>query len=85
MSNFLRQMAETSSARAEAAQASFTDDALDRPTYPLRLGAFDLIAEIKNRYPENTRVKAVVTNLTDYGCFAELEEGVEGLVHVFDG
>jgi small subunit ribosomal protein S1 len=39
-------------------------------------------SEIKNRYPENTRVKAVVTNLTDYGCFAELEEGVEGLVHV---
>jgi small subunit ribosomal protein S1 len=38
--------------------------------------------EIKGRYPENTRVKAVVTNLTDYGCFAELEEGVEGLVHV---
>jgi small subunit ribosomal protein S1 len=38
--------------------------------------------EIKNRYPENTRVKAIVTNLTDYGCFAELEEGVEGLVHV---
>ncbi len=37
---------------------------------------------IKNRYPENTKVKAVVTNLTDYGCFAELEEGVEGLVHV---
>lgn len=38
--------------------------------------------EIKGRYPENTRVKAIVTNLTDYGCFAELEEGVEGLVHV---
>jgi small subunit ribosomal protein S1 len=37
---------------------------------------------IKQRYPENTRVKAVITNLTDYGCFAELEEGVEGLVHV---
>ena len=37
---------------------------------------------IKGRYPENTRVKAIVTNLTDYGCFAELEEGVEGLVHV---
>lgn len=37
---------------------------------------------IKARYPENTKVKAVVTNLTDYGCFAELEEGVEGLVHV---
>ena len=37
---------------------------------------------IKQRYPENKQVKAVVTNLTDYGCFAELEEGVEGLVHV---
>ena len=37
---------------------------------------------IKQRYPENSKVKAVVTNLTDYGCFAELETGVEGLVHV---
>ena len=37
---------------------------------------------IKGRYPKNARVKAVVTNLTDYGCFAELETGVEGLVHV---
>ena len=39
-------------------------------------------AEIKARYPENAQVTAKVTNLTDYGCFAELEEGVEGLVHV---
>ncbi len=37
---------------------------------------------IKQRYPEKSRVKARITNLTDYGCFAELEEGVEGLVHV---
>jgi len=37
---------------------------------------------IKARYPENSRIRARVTNLTDYGCFAELEEGVEGLVHV---
>ena len=37
---------------------------------------------IKERYPEGMKVQAVVTNLTDYGCFAELEEGVEGLVHV---
>ncbi|TXG97878.1 MAG: 30S ribosomal protein S1 [Nevskiaceae bacterium] len=37
---------------------------------------------ITARYPEGTRVQARVTNLTDYGCFAELEEGVEGLVHV---
>ena len=38
--------------------------------------------EITNRYPEGSRVNARVTNLTDYGCFAEIEEGVEGLVHV---
>ncbi len=38
--------------------------------------------DIKSRYPENTKVRATVTNLTDYGCFAELEDGVEGLVHV---
>ena len=38
--------------------------------------------EITRRYPEGSRVKATVTNLTDYGCFAEIEEGVEGLVHV---
>ena len=38
--------------------------------------------QIKERYPENTRVTARVSNLTDYGCFAEIEEGVEGLVHV---
>ncbi len=38
--------------------------------------------DITRRYPEHARVPAVVTNLTDYGCFAEIEEGVEGLVHV---
>ena len=39
-------------------------------------------SDIVARYPRNTRVPATVTNLTDYGCFAELEPGVEGLVHV---
>ena len=39
-------------------------------------------AAITNRYPEGAKVKATITNLTDYGCFAEIEEGVEGLVHV---
>ena len=37
---------------------------------------------LTRRYPEQARVQATVTNLTDYGCFAEIEEGVEGLVHV---
>ena len=37
---------------------------------------------LTRRYPEGAKVVATVTNLTDYGCFAEIEEGVEGLVHV---
>jgi len=37
---------------------------------------------VQDRYPEGAKVKARVTNLTDYGCFAELEDGIEGLVHV---
>jgi small subunit ribosomal protein S1 len=37
---------------------------------------------IAKRYPEGTRLTGKVTNLTDYGCFVEIEEGVEGLVHV---
>jgi small subunit ribosomal protein S1 len=38
--------------------------------------------DIKARYPVGARTSAKITNLTDYGCFAELEDGVEGLVHV---
>jgi small subunit ribosomal protein S1 len=38
--------------------------------------------DITRRYPEGTRMFGKVTNLTDYGCFVEIEEGVEGLVHV---
>ena len=37
---------------------------------------------IATRYPAGTRVTGKVNNLTDYGCFVEIEEGVEGLVHV---
>ncbi len=39
-------------------------------------------SDVIGRYPRNTRITATITNLTDYGCFAELEDGVEGLVHV---
>lgn len=38
--------------------------------------------DVLNKYPKGTNVKARVTNLTDYGCFAEIADGVEGLVHV---
>ena len=37
---------------------------------------------LSRRYPENTRLFGKVTNIADYGCFVEIEEGVEGLVHV---
>ncbi|MEJ2404004.1 MAG: 30S ribosomal protein S1 [Candidatus Thiodiazotropha sp.] len=37
---------------------------------------------LARRYPEGTRLFGKVTNIADYGCFVEIEEGVEGLVHV---
>ncbi len=37
---------------------------------------------IATRYPVGTEIEGKVTNLTDYGCFVEIEDGVEGLVHV---
>ncbi|GHE90522.1 30S ribosomal protein S1 [Thalassotalea profundi] len=37
---------------------------------------------IAKRYPEGAKLSGRVTNLTDYGCFVEIQEGVEGLVHV---
>jgi len=44
--------------------------------------AEDPWAAISDRYLPGTRVTGKVNNLTDYGCFVEVEEGVEGLVHV---
>lgn len=38
--------------------------------------------DISRRYPESSRLFGKVTNVTDYGAFVELEEGIEGLVHV---
>ena len=37
---------------------------------------------IAQRYPESSRLVGKVSNIADYGCFVEIEEGVEGLVHV---
>ncbi len=46
-----------------------------------QLGA-DPWQDIARRYPEHTRIFGKVTNITDYGAFVEIEDGVEGLVHV---
>jgi len=39
-------------------------------------------SDLARRYPEGTRLFGAVTNIADYGCFVEIEDGVEGLVHV---
>lgn len=39
-------------------------------------------ADLARRYPVNTNLHGKVSNITDYGCFVEIETGVEGLVHV---
>jgi small subunit ribosomal protein S1 len=39
-------------------------------------------SDISQRYPIGKRLSGKVTNITDYGCFVEIEEGIEGLVHV---
>jgi small subunit ribosomal protein S1 len=39
-------------------------------------------SQVPRRYPSGTRVKGSVTSVTDFGVFVEIEEGVEGLVHV---
>jgi len=38
--------------------------------------------DLARRYPPNSRLFGKITNIADYGCFVEIEEGVEGLVHV---
>ena len=38
--------------------------------------------DLVERYPVSKKLQGKVTNITDYGCFVEIEEGVEGLVHM---
>ena len=58
----------------------------DRERQRVSLGLKQLGADpwqnIARRYPANTRLFGKVTNIADYGCLVEIEEGVEGLVHV---
>ena len=58
----------------------------DREKNRISLGMKQLMEDpwrnISRRYPKDSRIFGVVSNITDYGCFVELEEGVEGLVHM---
>lgn len=51
MSDFLKEMATASRARADGVKRTFTSAELDQPVFPLRLSGFDLIAEIKDKSP----------------------------------
>ena len=53
-----------------------------RVSLGLKQAGDDPWVDIERRYPEGTRLFGKVTNIADYGCFVQLEEGVEGLVHV---
>lgn len=61
---------------------------LDRDERKMSLGMKQLLPnpwdEIEARYPVNSRHKGIVRNFTNFGIFVELEEGVDGLVHISD-
>ena len=58
----------------------------DRDNNRVSLGLKQMIDDpwvnIDRRYPVGTRIFGKVTNMTDYGCFVEIEDGIEGLVHM---
>ena len=61
---------------------------LDREDRKMSLGIKQLIPDpwsnIKEKYPLNSRHNATVRNFTNFGIFVELEEGVDGLIHISD-
>ncbi len=58
----------------------------DRDTERVSLGTKQLTADpwehVPEKYPVGSRVSGRITNVTDYGAFVELEQGIEGLIHV---
>jgi len=59
---------------------------INHETHRISLGMKQLLDDpwtgLSRRYPQSTRLFGKVTNLTDYGAFVEVEQGIEGLVHV---
>ena len=58
------------------------DKERERVSLGLKQMGSDPWQDIANRYPSTSRLQGKVTNIADYGCFVEIEEGVEGLVHM---
>ncbi|WP_438971466.1 30S ribosomal protein S1 [Methylophaga sp.] len=58
------------------------DKERERVSLGLKQMGDDPWKDIARRYPNSTRIQGKVTNIADYGCFVEIEDGVEGLVHM---
>ena len=58
------------------------DSETNRVSLGLKQMGEDPWMDVSNRFPEGSSLSGKVSNITDYGCFVEIEEGVEGLVHV---
>lgn len=58
------------------------DKEKERVSLGLKQMGDDPWKDIARRYPNNSRTHGKVTNIADYGCFVEIEDGVEGLVHM---
>ncbi|MGY4706409.1 S1 RNA-binding domain-containing protein [Candidatus Bipolaricaulota sp. J31] len=58
------------------------DEERRRISLSLRRAQPDPWEDVEHRYPHGALVEGVVTKITDFGAFVELEEGIEGLVHV---
>jgi len=61
---------------------------IDKDNQKISLGMKQLEAnpwlEVETKYPVGTKVKGRIRNMTDYGAFLELEEGIDGLIHISD-
>lgn len=61
---------------------------IDKANQKISLGLKQLEAnpwlEVETKYPVGTKVKGKIRNLTDYGVFVELEDGIDGLLHISD-
>src|SRR5690606_32927187 len=65
--------------KAKVLDADFEHRRISLSTKALEQNPYAVLAE---KYPEGTRTKAKVRSLTEFGAFVEIEEGVEGLVHI---
>jgi small subunit ribosomal protein S1 len=64
------------------AKVLLVDKENEKFTLGIKQLADDPWLDVPNRYPVGSTVNGVITNITDFGLFVEVEEGIEGLVHI---